>query len=202
MFLEILDLIFGGTSSVMISIAPVVLASLISAGSGLVSAGIGASAESRKRREMQRERQKWQNENTAWYNRVYNEDFTKRADVQHVINQMRQEMKNANKRDEGRQAITGATNESVLAQKDNRNRTMGRIFSNLASYNTKRKDQLGREYRQRKYAIQGLNYDTMKEQAQSSNNFMYSGLNALANTDWAGIMSGTTIGSKMKTPKS
>ncbi len=179
MFLEILDLFFGGKGDVMMSIAPVVLASLISAGSGLASAGIGAVAEGRKRREMQRERQKWQNENTAWYNRVYNEDFTKKADVQHVINQMRQEMKNSNKRDEGKQAIAGATNESVLAQKDSRNKAMGRVFSNLASHNARRKDRIGREYRQRRYGIQGLNYDTMREQAQSSNNLMYGGLNAL-----------------------
>lgn len=157
---------------------------------GVLQTGYGMIQEGRKRAEAKREREKWNRENEAWYNKEYNSDYTKRADVQNVIRQMRDEFKLQGDIDKGLQTVTGGTNEMELAQRDRRNRAMANLFGNLAAQGARHKDNVDREYRNRKYALQGLTHDEMNQEAQSANNLAYNGLKTLGGTDWASIMKG------------
>lgn len=179
--------IFLGSGSEFVQYAnPLLMA--IPAIAGLAQSVIGSVSEGKKRREMAREREDWNRENEAWYKKAYNEDYTRRADVQNTIKQMREEMDRQRKINDGRRVVTGGTHEQNLATQQVRNKAMGNLMGNLAGQGTRYKQGLENAYQSRRYGIQSLNYDTMKEQATSSNNLLYGGLKGLAETDWQGIV--------------
>ena len=162
----------------------------IPAALSLVTAGVGAVQEGRKRREMAAKMKGWGADNEAWYNKNYNQDYTQRADSQNVLRQMREEMDRQNKITANTAAITGATNDAVLARKNQNNKTMAGVFSNMAAQGARYKDNVDRQYRYRKQNLEGMEYDELAQSAQSSNQLFQNGISGLAGTDWAGIVGG------------
>ena len=155
-----------------------------------VQAGIGARREGQKRRRMDDERARWHSENTALFNRDFYGDFTQRADAQNIIRQMRNEMDRQSNIERNTQAVLGTTNEVALANKEARNRAMTDIFGNLASQGQRFKDMVQNRYLNRKFGVQGLDYDRLGQMAQSSNNLLHNGVRGLAGSDWASIVQG------------
>lgn len=160
----------------------------IPAALSLITSGVGAVQEGRKRREMASKMKGWNTENEAWYNKNYNQDYTQRADSQNVLRQMREEMDRQNKITANTAAISGSTNDAVLARKNQNNKTMASVFSNMAAQGARYKDNVDREYRYRKQNLQGMEYDELSQGAQSSNQLFQNGISGLAGTDWAGII--------------
>ncbi len=161
---------------------------------GLVSSGMGAIGEGKERAAMAAERQKWNAENEAMYNKDYYGDYTQRADTQNLIKRMRDEQKSQNKIDENTAVVTGATPETQNAAKEQRNKAMTSVFSNIAAQGSTFKDRAKDQYLNRKASLQGMEYDDMNQNAQSSNNLLYNGIKGMGATDWAGIMSGNKGG--------
>lgn len=159
---------------------------------------MGMIGEGKKRRAMAAERNKWNAENEALFNKDYYSDYTQRADSQNLIKQMRDEMKDQTKIDNNVAAVTGATPEAVNAAKEGRNKAMSSVFSTIAANGQQWKDRAKDRYLSRKQTLQGLAYDDMNQDAQSSNNLLYNGINGLASTDWAGIMGGTKSANAFK----
>ncbi|NDV46108.1 hypothetical protein D0T49_03510 [Paludibacter sp. 221] len=148
----------------------------------------GAVKEGEERKRMQRERNKWNAENEALFNKDYYSDYLQTAEAQNVIRQMRENMKRQSKAEQNNQVVTGATPEVAAANKEMRNRAVADLYGNLAARGQLRKDRAQDRYLSRKYSLQGLEYDTLGQQAQSANNMLYNGIKGLGNADWSSII--------------
>lgn len=163
----------------------------------LASSVVGMNKEAKARNSMQQQQQQWGAENEAWYNKNNYGDYMQRADTQNVIKQMREENKRQDAIDKNTAAVTGATPEVELANKDQRNRNMSNLFGGLAAQGQQYKDQVENRYLARKQALQGMAYDTTAQQAESGNNLLYNGITGAGKTDWASIVRGAST-NKMK----
>ena len=158
----------------------------------LASTAFGMNAEANARRKMQAQTQKWNAENEALYNKDYYGDYTQRADAQNVIKQMRDETKRQDSIDKNTAVVTGATPEVQIANKDQRNRNMSNLFGSLAAQGQQFKDRAENRYQARKQALQGMEYDSTAQNAESGNNLLYNGISLAAKTDWASVLGGAT----------
>lgn len=124
-------------------------------GLGLGAAGsaanfISQAKEARKRRRALDERER---ENEAWYNRKYNELGTESASAQRALTAMRDAQKERMNRASGAAAVSGASSESVAAEKAAANKAIGDTVSAIAARDDARKERVDKEYRREKRAI-------------------------------------------------
>lgn len=157
----------------------------------LAQTAFGAVKEGQQRKRMAGERQKWNAENEALYNKNYYGDYTKRADAQSAIRQMDDQMKKADKVEQNVAAVTGATPEAINASKERRNKAVSSLYSNIGANAMQYKDAAEGRYQARKAQLQGMEYDSMEQTAQSASNVMNNGIAGLA-TDWASLMTKPT----------
>lgn len=148
---------------------------------------VGANKEAKERKRMEKQRAAWNAENEAWYNSDYYGDFTQRLDVQNALKKMRDEMDRQTKLESSRQAVTGATDEVKLAGMDSRNKALSGVIGNIAASGEQYKEAAKNRYRNRKYNIDMLDYNTLIQNAQSGNNAFYNGLTGLGSIDWTSI---------------
>jgi len=157
----------------------------------LAQTAFGAVKEGQQRKRMAGERQKWNAENEALYNKNYYGDYTKRADAQSAFRQMDDQMKKADKVEQNVAAVTGATPEAINASKERRNKAVTSLYSNIGANAMQYKDAAEGRYQARKAQLQGMEYDSMEQTAQSASNVMNNGIAGLA-TDWASLMTKPT----------
>lgn len=150
----------------------------------------GAIKEGQQRKEMKRERQKWGAQNEALFNKDYYADYTQRADAQNLIKKMRDESRSQNKIDNNVATVTGASPEAINAQKQRRNQNMTSLYGNIGAMSSQLKDRSKDRFLAQRSALQGMEYDEMAANADSANNMLYNGIKGVANTDWAGIVTG------------
>lgn len=125
-------------------------------GLGLGAAGsaanfISQAKEARKRAEALDKRER---ENNAWYNRKYNEVGTESASAQRALTAMRDAQQERMNRASGAAAVSGASSESVAAEKAAANKTIGDTVSAIAARDDARKERVDDEYRREKRAIE------------------------------------------------
>ena len=124
-------------------------------GLGLGAAGsaanfISQAKEARKRRRALDERER---ENEAWYKRKYNEVGTESASAQRALTAMRDAQRERMNRASGAAAVSGASSESVAAEKAAANKTIGDTVSAIAARDDARKERVDDEYRRERRAI-------------------------------------------------
>lgn len=124
-------------------------------GLGLGAAGsaanfISQAKEARKRRRALDERER---ENEAWYNRKYNEVGTESASAQRALTAMRDAQRQRMNSASGAAAVSGASSESVAAEKAAANKAIGDTVSAIAARDDARKERVEDEYRSEKRAI-------------------------------------------------
>lgn len=124
-------------------------------GLGLGAAGsaanfISQAKEARKRRRALDERER---ENEAWYNRKYNEVGTESASAQRALTAMRDAQRQRMNSASGAAAVSGASSESVAAEKAAANKAIGDTVSAIAARDDARKERVEDEYRREKRAI-------------------------------------------------
>lgn len=137
-------------------------------GLGLGAAGsavnfISQAKEARKRRRALDERER---ENNAWYNRKYNEVGTESATAQRALTAMRDAQQSRMNRASGAAAVSGASSESVAAEKAAANKTIGDTASAITAQDDARKERVENEYRREKRAIENArdNISLQKQQ--------------------------------------
>lgn len=94
------------------------IGSLIGAGMGLVSGITGAVKSAKAARQQQQLIDEQNRKNDIWFNNEYYKDYMDRSDVQAAMERVRQTMQRQNNRVDQQAAVTGATPESVIAQKE------------------------------------------------------------------------------------
>lgn len=85
---------------------------------GLVSGITGAVKSAKAARQQQRLIDEQNRKNEIWFNNEYYKDYMDRSDVQAAMERVRQTMQRQNNRVDQQAAVTGATPESVIAQKE------------------------------------------------------------------------------------
>ena len=135
---------------------------------GLGAAGsaanfISQAKEARKRRRALDERER---ENEAWYHRKYNEGGTESASAQRALTAMRDAQRQRMNRASGAAAVSGASSESVAAEKAAANNAIGDTVSAIAARDDARKERVEDEYRREKRAIENArdNISLQKQQ--------------------------------------
>lgn len=149
---------------------------LIQTGIGLgqsIYSGIKAGEERRKAEALQ---QKQMADNEAWYNNEYYTDYTKRTDSQNLLKRLKETTDSNNKRAEMTAAVTGATPESVQAQRDANNKIVSDTYGNLAAMGAQHKDNVQQQYLARKDSYNRNMYNTLLGNAASNEQGMYNGL--------------------------
>ena len=117
-------------------------------GAGLKVAGsiIGGAAQARAARKQRAIIDKQKKDNEAWYNRNYYEDSTQRSDAQRAMQMARDAMKSRYNQAQASGVVTGATDESIAAQKAATNQVVSSAASSIATTGDARKDSIDQQY--------------------------------------------------------
>ena len=184
----IINLLFG--TGVVAAFDPLTLASLAMSLGGGVASMVG-SANLNKTRQNNLNTQKAENE--AWYNKEYYTDELDRSENKSVLRTLSDQLKDRNKESQATAAITGATPEMAIAEKNNSNKVYANVVNRLAGKASQRKDLLNREYR---YGKRSLANDQDNLDSSKSSTWSNLGSNAAAlGANAIGTMGATTGGS-------
>lgn len=167
-------------------------------GLGLGAAGsaanfISQAKEARKRRRALDERER---ENEAWYKRKYNEVGTESASAQRALTAMRDAQKERMNRASGAAAVSGASSESVAAEKAAANKTIGDTVSAIAARDDARKERVDDEYRREKRAIENARDNISLQKQQNTAAATSQALNTAGNIIALGGEMGGSGGNK------
>lgn len=167
-------------------------------GLGLGAAGsaanfISQAKEARKRRRALDERER---ENEAWYNRKYNEVGTESAAAQRALTAMRDAQRERMNRASGAAAVSGASSESVAAEKAAANKTIGDTVSAIAARDDARKERVDKEYRREKRAIENARDNISLQKQQNTASATSQALNTAGNIIALGGEMGGSGGNK------
>lgn len=118
------------------------------AGMGMQALGsiIGGAAQARAARKQRAIIDKQKKDNEAWYNRNYYEDSTQRSDAQRAMQMARDAMKSRYNQAQASGVVTGATDESIAAQKAATNQVVSSAASSIAATGDARKDSIDQQY--------------------------------------------------------
>ena len=167
-------------------------------GLGLGAAGsaanfISQAKEARKRRRALDERER---ENEAWYKRRYNELGTESASAQRALTAMRDAQKERMNRASGAAAVSGASSESVAAEKAAANKAIGDTVSAIAARDDARKERVDDEYRRERRAIENARDNISLQKQQNTAAATSQALNTAGNIIALGGEMGGSGGNK------
>ena len=167
-------------------------------GLGLGAAGsavgfISQAKEARKRRRALDERER---ENEAWYNRKYNEVGTESASAQRALTAMRDAQRQRMNRASGAAAVSGASSESVAAEKAEANKAIGDTVSAIAARDDARKERVEDEYRRERRAIENARDNISLQKQQNTAAATSQALNTAGNIIALGGEMGGSGGNK------
>ncbi len=135
-------------------------------GAGLKVAGsiIGGAAQARAARKQRAIIDKQKKDNEAWYNRNYYEDSTQRSDAQRAMQMARDAIKSRYNQAQASGVVTGATDESIAAQKAATNQVVSSAASSIAATGDSRKDSIDQQYLNTKANLAQQEAETWKQQ--------------------------------------
>ena len=167
-------------------------------GLGLGAAGsaanfISQAKEARKRRRALDERER---ENEAWYRRKYNELGTESASAQRALTAMRDAQQQRMNRASGAAAVSGASSESVAAEKAAANKAIGDTVSAIAARDDARKERVDDEYRRERRAIENARDNISLQKQQNTAAATSQALNTAGNIIALGGEMGGSGGNK------
>lgn len=144
---------------------------------GTSIAGGVMSAKAARRRKNYLEKEKAENEN--WYNRRYNEDATQRADAQQLLRRTRETIMRNNQAAAGTQAVTGGTDESVAAVKEQNAKALADAVGQISASAEARKENIDTQYNNNKRSINAQLAGVEAERAQNIANTTSNAVNAV-----------------------
>lgn len=114
---------------------------------GGIFGGISRNKMLKKQMQMVNEQKR---ENQDWFDRMYNEDATQRADARAMLTRTAEAMRQRSRAAAGGAAVTGATDESLAAEKAANAQAMADATSSIAVAGEQRKDHIESQYMARK----------------------------------------------------
>lgn len=105
----------------------------IGIGASLLGGLFGASKASKAAKAQQRLINDQRAKNEAWYNRNYYQNYLDSSEAKAALKRVEETMRRRNQEAQATAAVTGGTQESVLAQQENDQKLMGDVVNNLAA---------------------------------------------------------------------
>ena len=167
-------------------------------GLGLGAAGsaanfISQAKEARKRAEALDKRAL---ENEKWYTRKYYELGTESSAANDALTKMRNAMQERMNRASGAAAVSGASSESVAAEKAAANKAIGDTVSAIAARDDARKERVDDEYRRERRAIENARDNISLQKQQNTAAATSQALNTAGNIIALGGEMGGSGGNK------
>lgn len=134
---------------------------------GSIFGGIKAAQAAKKQRNLLK---KQQADNNNYLARKYYEDATQRADAQAVINSMKDSLASAARNQAGTNAVMGASNEVVAAQKQAASNAIADTMQSINAAAVQNKDTLENNVRAANASLTNKIADTYAQQAQAIQN--------------------------------
>ena len=160
---------------------------------GLATNFISQEKEARKRAEALDKRAL---ENEKWYTRNFYENETQSAAANDALKKMRNAMQERMNRASGAAAVSGASSESVAAEKAAANKAIGDTVSAIAARDDARKERVDDEYRRERRAIENARDNISLQKQQNTAAATSQALNTAGNIIALGGEMGGSGGNK------
>ena len=158
----------------------IMIGALIGAGMGLVSGITGAVKSAKAARQQQQLIDEQNRKNDIWFNNEYYKDYMDRSDVQAAMERVRQTMQRQNQRVEQQAAVTGATPESVIAQKEANAGVVTDAAAAIQANASAHQDKVMDAYRAKQDSLAGQQQQQYQLSEQGYANLANTGLNMAA----------------------
>jgi len=107
-------------------------------------------------------------ENENWYNIKRAQEYTRRSDVQAMINTQRQLLQEQDRRNRAINAVAGGTDASLAAGRQAAAQSLASTMSDAASQASEYNDSIERQYRMQKEAIQHQKQQNLRQRAAAT----------------------------------
>lgn len=111
----------------------VMILGAIGLGTGLLGGIMGGIKSSKAAKAQQKAIDQQRAKNDAWYNRNYYQNYLDSKEAQSAIKRVEDTMRRRKQEAQATAAVTGGTQEAVLAQEENDQKLMGDVVGNLAT---------------------------------------------------------------------
>lgn len=165
------------------------IGALIGAGMGLASGIAGAVKSAKAARQQQQLIDEQNRKNDIWFNNEYYKDYLDRSDAQAAMERVRQTMQRQNSRIDQQAAVTGATPESVIAQKEANSGVITDTAAAIQANASNHQDRVMDAYRARQDNIAGQQQQQYQMSEQGYANLASSGFGTAANMAASAISS-------------
>lgn len=111
----------------------VMIGKILGLGAGLAGGIMGGIKSSKAAKAQQKLIDQQRAKNDAWYNRNYYQNYLDSKEAQSAIKRVEDTMRRRKQEAQATAAVTGGTQEAVLAQEENDQKLMGDVVGNLAT---------------------------------------------------------------------
>lgn len=156
-----------------------VISTALAIGSALASiigTALNAKGNADERRQLERNRRKLD----AWYEKEYNTNYMDTDEGKATMTLLRNQLREANKRNDDTNAMRGSTDEARLANATSANNTIASTALRLAANDTARKRQIDQMYRTQDYNLANLEAAALKERTQNYANLVHNAGNLMS----------------------
>ena len=148
---------------------------------GLVSGITGAVKSAKAARQQQQLIDEQNRKNDIWFNNEYYKDYMDRSDAQAAMERVRKTMQRQNDRIEQQAAITGATPESVIAQKEANSGVITDTAAAIQANASAHQDRVMDAYKARQDNLAGQQQQQYQLSEQGYANLANTGFNTASN---------------------
>lgn len=148
---------------------------------GLVSGITGAVKSAKAARQQQQLIDEQNRKNDIWFNNEYYKDYMDRSDVQAAMERVRQTMQRQNNRVDQQAAVTGATPESVIAQKEANSGVITDTAAAIQANASAHQDRVMDAYKARQDNLAGQQQQQYQLSEQGYANLANTGFNTASN---------------------
>lgn len=154
----------------------------IAGGLGLASGIFGGIKAAKQRKKAQRALNEEKTYNENLFNREYYSDPLERSDSAALLRNLREGLKERSKSSVATAAVTGATPEAIVAEKEASNKTISDTMGNLGAMNAQYKDNVMNRYLNQRQNLYNQQQQINGQNTQSWTNMMQNGLGTAINS--------------------
>ena len=150
----------------------------ISAGAGLLGGLIGGIKAGKQRKKALRALNEEKKYNEDLFNREYSADPLERSDNAAMLRSLREGLKARTAQSAATAAVTGATPEAMLAEKESANNAIANVMSNMGAMNQQYKDNVMNRYLNQRNNLSRQQQQIYGQSAEGWTNYMQNSLNS------------------------
>lgn len=154
----------------------------ITGGLGLLGGLFGGIKAAKQRKKAQKALNEEKTYNENLFNREYYSDPLERSDSAALLRNLREGLKERSKNSAATAAVTGATPEAIVAEKEASNKTISDTMSNIGAMNAQYKDNVMNRYLNQRQNLYNQQQQINGQNAQSWTNLMQNGLGTAINS--------------------